>query len=182
MKVFVKGLKAGYEYVRPVDMLTGYDRLKFKDCSSVADRWVPERMNIVRADERGRLAQSDVPPPGFYGLVLRKAAAELVAPLVNGQAEFLPLDCDDAELVLMHVTECRTALDFERSDVEYFSSGRVMAVQDPVFNADALEGARCFRDSRHLRGPIYLMGPLVDAMNALAGFKAKLVWDSDCQP
>lgn len=181
MRVFVLVVPEGTEWVLPVDEVAGFDRLRIEDCSSVLDRWVPERVRIVSEDEGVRLAAADVPWLGDHGLVLRREAADLVAPLVAGQAELLPLACDDAELFLLHVTECRDALDSERSDLVCFSSGRIMTVREHVFDAEALDGVCCFRDSKMPRGPLYLTGLVVDALSAagLSGFEAKLVWDSE---
>ena len=181
MRVFVPAVQQGNEWVSPVDEVSGFDRLRIEDCASVVDRWVPERVRIIREDEGFRLAVADVPWLGDHGLVLRRQAADLIAPLVDGQAELLPLSCDHADLFFLHVTECRDALDFARSDLVRFSSGRVMTIREHFFDAEALQGVCCFRDSKMPRGPIYLTGSIVDSMTSagLAGFGARLVWESE---
>lgn len=61
MRVFVPAVQQGNEWVSPVDEVSGFDRLRIEDCASVVDRWVPERVRIIREDEGFRLAVADVP-------------------------------------------------------------------------------------------------------------------------
>ena len=61
MRVFVPTVQQGNEWVSPVDEVSGFDRLRIEDCVSVVDRWVPERVRIIREDEGFRLAVADVP-------------------------------------------------------------------------------------------------------------------------
>lgn len=171
---------AGYEWALPVDDVHGHDRLRIDTFDSVASIWSPVEMTLVSADEGQKFQAADFPWLGDHALVMRRPAAEVVAPLVDGQAELLPLSFPGADLFLLHVTECRDALDEDRSDVVRFSSGRIMTIRSYAFDATALAEARCFKIPQMPMGSIFLSGEVVDAIQAekLKGFGAEMVWES----
>ena len=155
------------------------ERLRIEECGTQAEAWTPVAMHLLREEDGVTLAEADAPWFGSHCLILRRAAAELIEPLTAGQAELLPLICDDADLWLLHAIECRDALDPDESDLVRFSAGRIMTVRKHVFDPKALRGARCFRDSKTPRGPLYLAGDVVDVLldAGISGFHPKLVWE-----
>lgn len=164
----------------PVDDFAGHDRLRIETFESVAAEWSPVEMKLLREDEGRLFRPADFPWSGAHALVLRKSAADVVGPLVEGQAELLPLSCSGPDLWLLHVTEMRDALDEGRSDIVRFpSSGRVMAIRGYAFERNALQGARCFKVPQMPTGSIFLSGEVVDAVAAagLTGFAAEMVWE-----
>lgn len=183
MRIFVPAVpdEVDYEWAMPVDDSAGHDRLRIDTFDSVASGWSPVEMKLLREDEGQQFQPADLPWLGDHALVMRKSAADVIGPLVEGQAELLPLSCRDADLWLLHVTECRDALDEDRSDIVRFpSSGRIMTIRSYAFNPKALDGARCFKIPQMPTGSIFLTGEVVDAIVAagLTGFAAEMVWET----
>lgn len=182
MRIYVPVVaeEADYEWALPADDVDGHDRLRIDTFDSVASTWSPVEMKLVGEDEGQKFQPADFPWPGDHALVMRKSAAEVVAPLVEGQAELLPLSCPGADLFLLHVTECREALDEDRSDIVRFSSGRIMTIRSYAFDASALAGVRCFKIPQMPTGSIFLSGEVVVAIASagLKGFGAEMVWES----
>lgn len=184
MRVYVPDLPEDglYEWALAAEP-EGWDQIQMiHTFEPVASEWTPVEVEILREDDEGHERQeADVPWLGGYLLAMRPAAVEVIAPLVKGQAELLALACPDAELWLLHVTECRDALDESRSElVRYPSSGRIMDIERHVFDPAALVGARCFKIPQK-PGRTFLTGDVVDTIAAagLRGFGAKLVWESN---
>lgn len=73
----------------------------------MAADWAPLEVEFIREDEGRTFQEADLPWMRGDALVMRPAAVVVIAPLVEGQAELLPLACDETELWLLHVTECR---------------------------------------------------------------------------
>ena len=156
-----------------------FEVLWFETFERLAASWTPIEVIILHRDGRTRLEHAEMPWHGSSTLIMRRAAAEVMRPLVEGQAEVLPLRCDEDQLWALHVTEVRDALDEDASDIVRFSSsGRIMTVRNHVFRPEQLEGARCFKLPQTPRGPIYLAGDLADAVEAagLSGFASEVVW------
>jgi hypothetical protein len=183
MRIFVPAIpaEADYEWALPVDA-TGHGRLRIDTFERIAAAWSAVEMTLVREDE-GR--QFQLPWLGDHALVLRTSAADVVGPLVEGQAELLPLSCDDTDLWLLHAIEERDALDEDRSDIVRFpSSGRIMTIRSHAFERKALDGARCFKIPQMPAGSIFLSGEVVDAVVSagLTGFAPEMVWKESSPP
>lgn len=169
---------AEYEWVTPIDD-ADFDRLAVHSAYPLAGNWTPIEVELVREDEGVHMMKADFPWLGEHTLVMRGSAAAVVAPLVRGCAELLPLHAADADLQLLHVTDVRDALDEGRSELVRYSTGRVMTVRHYVFDPTALVGARCFRIPQLPAGPLFLTRDLVDRINdaGLTGFSTELAWE-----
>lgn len=180
LRVFVPVVPEGFEWILPVDEAEGFERLRVETFESVADVWAPIPMRLLTEDGGEHFARADFPWLGEQTLVMRQAAADVIGPLVEGQAELLPLQASDAELWMLHVMEARNALDFDRSDLVQFSSGRIMTIREHTFVASSLEGVRCFKIPQMPSGSVYFTGELVEAIEAagLSGFAVREVWSS----
>jgi hypothetical protein len=185
VRIYVPALAAidHYEWALPI-VGADFQRLRIETFERVASSWTPVEMKLLREDEGNVLEPADLPWLGEHALVMRRPAADLVASLVEGQAELLPLSCVDAELFLLHVTECRDALDEDRSELVRFSTGRIMTIDKHVFDAGALNGVRFFKIPQMPTGPMFMSGEVVDGITSAGfrGFGAKLVWESRDAP
>ena len=167
-----------YEWVLPVDD-GDLEAMGFGTMERLAPSWTPIEVYILHRDGRTRMVHAEMPWHGSGTLIMRRAAAEVIRPLVEGQAELLPLRCDEDQLWALHVTEVRDALDEDASDIVRFpSSGRILTVRTHVFRPEQLDGARCFKLPQMPRGRLYLAGDLADTIEAagLSGFATEVVW------
>jgi hypothetical protein len=94
--------------------------------------------------------ESGRPLPDFEMItdipVFTAEAFEALRPVLDGRGEELPLNVTDGPAaVAFNVTRVIDALDEERSDIRYFSSGRVMRVRRPVFIVEGVTDETIFR-------------------------------------
>jgi len=64
---------------------------------------------------------------------------------LRSYGEFLPVICDDAEIVLYNPTRVIDALDERRSVLSRFQSGRIMMIDKHVFHADKIADVDVFK-------------------------------------
>lgn len=177
----VPAADADYEWALPVLDEPSPNPLRIHTTELLAPTWSPPLVTLLHEDEGVQLRPADFPWVGGNAIVMRPQAVAVVAPLVQGHAELLPLACEEADLVLLHVTDERDALDEDASDIVRFPTGRILTVRRYGMRSAALEGARCFKLPQMATGPVFLSGDVVDAIEAagLVGLGAQLVWQDD---
>ena len=177
----VPAADADYEWALPVRDEPGPNPLRIFTTELLAPTWSPPLVTLLHEDEGVQLRRADFPWVGWNAIVMRPEAVAVVAPLVQGHAELLPLACEEADLALLHVTDERDALDEDASDIVRFPTGRILTVRRYGMRSAALEGARCFKLPQMATGPVFLTGDVIDAVQAagLVGLGAELVWQDD---
>ena len=112
---------------------------------SMTSVWTPLGVRFSREAPYGSGAPaSDF--PHLEGIsVFSARAVDALADLLAGRCELLPLDCDEGEYYALNVTRLVDALDEERSELVYFSSGRLMGVDRFAFRPDKLVGETIFK-------------------------------------
>lgn len=104
------------------------------------------KTQIVHEDEGCQLKEADAPWYGSQALVLRPRAVQEMQPLLAGHVELLPLDCDEAPLVLVNPLRVVDALDEKSTSILRFkSSCRIMKIAKHVFFADRIAGLPLFK-------------------------------------
>jgi uncharacterized protein DUF1629 len=87
--------------------------------------------------------------PSVSGLVIgfgmSKHAVDVLDALLDGNGELLPLHYSRADLFFFNATCLVDVLNFDESDVIYFSSGRIMTVERYVFDADKIPSKDVFK-------------------------------------
>jgi hypothetical protein len=144
-------------------------------------RWTPLPMRLIKEDEGEFFKESDFPWLGRHVLVLSDRASNVVGPLVEKDAELLPVACEGRSLWLLNVCTIVDALDLETSDVERFESGRIMDIEKHVFYPDRLQAVDVFKLENMRRGSTYLSERVVRAIEAapLVGYGFRLVWTDE---
>jgi hypothetical protein len=108
-------------------------------------------------------------------LIVTRRAREVLA----GDAEVLPLDCDDGEdLWLVNPWRTVDALDVGRSQVRRFSDGGIMNIDRYVFREEAVAGLQCFRIPQ--RSTMFVTDEVVAAVRdaGLRGTTFRRLWHS----
>lgn len=115
----------------------------------VGSRWSPLWVWLNAEKQGVPRRHADLPWfPGGDVLTVNRRARIVLEPIVSGDAEFLPLECEDDELWFMHAWRSVPALDLERATVKLYSSGRIMDVTKYEFAENKIRGLTCFTDPR----------------------------------
>ncbi len=120
---------------------------------------------------------------GFFD-VFADEVLSVARAAVGDDGEFLELrDAKDGRSYwLLNVTTTADALDEEHSEVERFTSGRIMDVTRHSFRADVIADVRVFRIPQ-LSGTVYFTSTAVDRLRAggLEGLVFNEVWSNGSQ-
>lgn len=165
--------------------------LFFRSNQRLAENWakVPIRLEWDDVDRGGR-RRIDVDIPGGYcgSLIVSEKARGLIDDAFGEWVEFLPLECEQKPLWVMHVLPSCTAVDTARSspiykdyDLTTFKPlGPQIGVTQPYAFVDAnVASLPVFRDENWRLG-WFMTEPFVQYMRALdlTGFDARLMYDS----
>lgn len=141
--------------------------------------WRAVKTQIIHEDEGYQLKEADAPWYGTQALILRPRAVQEMLPLLTGHAELLPLDCDEARLVLVNPIHVVDALDEASSVIRRFkSSGGIMKIEKHVFFPDRVRGLPLFKIKSLDLSPTYIGDVFVARWNAagLRGIDFEEVW------
>ena len=145
------------------------------DGSSLKDKW--KKLKVRRMEPEKRLDLGDA--PGFVTPVFNVKARNVLAPLIEGHVEYLPLDLDGTEYYAVNVLTVIDAIDYEKSEYVKFSNGRIMCFEEYSFIRDKLKGINIFKIPDERRGFAFVSEAFKDAIedNQLRGFKLECVWE-----
>jgi hypothetical protein len=135
---------------------------------------------IEPADEApGTVSAPDFALLGLIPLV-SSSAISVLAPLLSGNGELLPVSCALREYALLNVTCVVDALVEDASTIRRFSNGKVMAIDKFAFNGRRIKELNIFRIPQLPRATEFVSDRFVDTVNAagLTGFRFDLVWNS----
>jgi len=181
MKVFQPQGQEGFEWIVPVNE-NDFEFLTTLNGTRHKNRWTPLPMRLITDDEGESFKESDFPWLGYHVPVLSDRARRVVEPLVEKDAELLPVACEGRSLWLLNVCTIVDALDLERSEIMRFeSSGRIMDIKRHVFYPDRLEGIDVFKLENMRRGSTYLSARVMRAIEAapLVGYGFRVVWTDE---
>jgi hypothetical protein len=172
----------GYEWVVPV----GDDGVEVvrQLGEARAEDWQPVRVRILRRlDDGTPLRAATLPWYGNHVMILTGEAVEAIGERLAEAGDLLRLDCDEAELWLLHVRRFVDCLDEDRSTIVRFQDGRIMRLTTPVFDPERVGNAELFKIPQMPRGSLYLVGGLVDVIRdaGLAGTAFEAVWSDHDQ-
>lgn len=114
--------------------------------------------------------------------VFDEKVISVLSDLLIGNAEILPLDCEDGVFYIINVINVSDCIDYEKSKYKTFRDGkRIMRFTKYVFDEKKIEGMSLFKIKDEL-----LKRPFVSEEfrkrvvdNNLTGFKFELAWDSE---
>lgn len=99
-----------------------------------------------------------------------------------GNAEILPIFCEDKEFFAINVTTVLDCIDYESSEYETFkSSGRIMCFIKYSFIEDEIKNVHIFKTKDETLGYPFVSEAFRQRVleSDLTGFKFELVWDSE---
>lgn len=121
--------------------------------------------------------------PGFspHIPIFDEKAINVLGDLLIGNAEILPLDCEDGNFYAINVVNVIDCIDYEKSKYKTFRDGkRIMRFTKYVFDERKISGVNLFKTKEEpLKRPFVsekFRKRVVD--NQLTGFKFELAWDS----
>jgi len=153
----------GYELCHPVDV-GDFECIssRIADESPVRDHWMSVRMELVRSDEGKSLRRSDAPWFGSQALIFRREVVDALGGYLLTYGELLPLQCDDADVVMFNSLRRLDALNEQASAIMRHRDGRIMLVTKPVFKASVIEGVDVFKLRQMPAGPTLVSSRFVD--------------------
>jgi hypothetical protein len=112
-------------------------------------------------------------------MVFRLDAANVLAPFLEKYGELLPLNCEQAELVVFNPLRVVDALDEVTSVVERFDGGRIWHVDKYVFRGEVVRGLQIFKITSLQPSPIFVGEEFVERWHAagLKGLEFRQVWE-----
>jgi hypothetical protein len=135
MNMTVYELRADVNRYQHLTLFNERDVIRLRDTfvgSPMAASWQPLLVEILRDARHRNRPRSDF--PAFGGdPVFSKRAIEALRDLLEPNGEILPLRCHEGTYFAYNVTRLVDALDEARSELERFSSGRIMWIERPVF-------------------------------------------------
>ena len=179
MRVYLPEPEEGFELCHPKHPSDFEVLITQLNGQSRRSTWIPIPMEIVHDDEGIRLERADSPWLGSHAMILRQDAAALVAPALSEWGELLPLACSEAPLLVYNPTHVVDALDEEASDLDRFSSGRIMMITRYVFRSDRIGSSTVFKIPELRSSPTFFTEPLKRDWTAagIRGVHFRLVWE-----
>lgn len=153
------------------------DYIQSFDGTKKTENWSP--MKVQRMYDR---EFSNTPGLSPHIPVFDEKAICVLGDLLAGNAEILPLDCEDGNFYAINVINVMNCIDYEKSQYKTFRDGkRIMRFTKYVFTEKKIEGANLFKtQDEPLKRPFVseeFRKRVVD--NNLTGFKFELAWDSE---
>lgn len=110
--------------------------------------------------------------------VFSERAVTALADVLRGNGELLPLAYARQPYLAFNTTTVVDALDASRSKVNYFTSGRVMSIDDFVFRPERVRGQTIFKIPELPRAFVFVTDDFVDRVRAaeLRGFDFVEIW------
>ncbi len=137
--LFDKGLRPE-RIPEPVPVVSTRYETESKDLS-------PSQRSLLR---KGKLPKGDF--PCFYGLhtVFSERAFKVLWPLIQSDAQVVPLQCEEEQLFLIHITRFVDALDLDHSKIQWIIENKLIStVNHHVFFEEKLEGVNIFKVPVH---------------------------------
>ena len=128
-----------------------------------------------------RKPKGDTPGLSTHIPIFSVRAVKVLADLLKGHGELLPITCDGEDYLVCNVTRVIDALDEKESELDLFDSGRIMNIVRYSFFQDNLARANIFKIPQYVLGRVFVTAPFVARVKEanLTGFKFRRVWRSD---
>lgn len=165
-RYFRTSVPEGFEWALPAERgdFKALRNLDFDSAGSPTRRRVA--MTLLTNEDGRQFRHAFLPWFASHTLVLRDEAIEVVGQVLRPHGELVELDCETARLSMFVAPTKAGFLDEEKSDLERFSSGRIMSLRRPVFRCEAIAGVLAFRLAEMPRGHLYLSESIVEAAKA----------------
>lgn len=132
--------------------------------------------------ERRNLSVGNVYGVDISAIVINDKCFDVLTPFINNHAQVFQTRYENNLAYVLNITEIIDCLDYEHSKLKFFkSSGRLMRVEEYVFDKAALDDAVIFKPPEELKAQPYVTGQFkkITESNGIKGFKFKLVWECD---
>ncbi|OPH60462.1 hypothetical protein BC351_18410 [Paenibacillus ferrarius] len=147
------------------------------DGKPLIQEWSPIELKLF--DEPQKL-RSDI--PYFVGApVFSKKAVELLGSLINNSVEILPIKFDREEYYIINVVNLLNCIDFEKSEVVKFRSGRIMKFKKYEFIADVVSNEHIFKIAEMPQHSVFVSEEFRNVVLAsnLSGILFEEVWSNN---
>lgn len=140
--------------------------------------WIP--LHLKRMSNEAEF--SNTPGLSAHIPVFDKNAVDTMKDYLIGNAEILPIFCEDKEFFIINVTRVLDCIDYQVSEYKTFRDGiRIRRFTKYAFIENKIENVHIFKiKDEPLRSPFVsdaFRRKILDS--SLVGFKFELAWDSD---
>lgn len=164
------------------DNLTWHDDINIDEVQTYDGRKKLANWNPVKVKRMYGKKFSNSPGLSSHIAVFDKIAVETLKDLLFGNAEILPLICEDGEFSVINVTKVLDCIDYENAEYKTYRDGkRIMRFTKYAFDISKVKNEHLFKIvDEPLRRP-FVSDVLRNRIlsNNLKGFKFELAWDSD---
>lgn len=162
--------------------LTWKDKIDIDYIQSFDGAAKKENWNPVKVKRMYDREFSNTPGLSPHIPVFDEKAISVLGDLIIGNAEILPIDCENGKFYAINVTNVIDCIDYEKSQFRTFRDGkRIMKFEKYVFIKEKIEGMNLFKiKDEPLKRPFVsekFREKVID--NNLIGFKFELAWDSE---
>jgi hypothetical protein len=145
----------------------------------IGPSWQPLKVEVLYDEDHSiNRPASDFPSFAPHIPVLSQRALKVLGPVLRDNGELLQLSCKDGKYVAFNVTRTLDILDVVKSDIVYFSSGKILDVKRFVFNSEP--SAVIFKLNQMPLGKVFVTDSFVRTVQeaGLEGFAFQLVWSA----
>ncbi len=151
------------------------------DGRSLISGWEPLEYTKYKAHKD--LPLSDKPSAGPNFPIVSLKAVKYLKEVLGENVEILPVYIDEQEFFLINKLEVLDCLDYEKSEIEYFSGEpkRIMEIVKYSFIEQKLKGKNIFRIKEQKKTGPFVTDKFKEAVekSGLEGFEFREVWDSE---
>lgn len=140
-----------------------WEAIYWFDGRSLKDNWVPLNLEILD----GTVPIGDFLSFQSHVPVFGSRAKDLLIDFFTPCGEILPLSCPSRGYFALNVTNLIDALDEEKSEIEYFSSGKILDIRRAAFDGSLLSDIDIFKLPQTPYGKVFVSERFIERVKDL---------------
>ncbi|MGB8454762.1 MAG: DUF1629 domain-containing protein [Anaerocolumna sp.] len=182
MKVWILfSILDGFASLSSLDNNKSFEIVINFDGRSFVKEWEP--LEYTKYIDEKNLPLGDKPSAGPNFPIVSLKAVECLKEVLGENVEILPVYIDGQEFYLINKLEVLDCLDYEKSEIEYFSGEpkRIMEIVKYSFIEQKLKGKNIFRIKEQKKAGPFVTDKFKEAVekSGLEGFEFREVWGSE---
>lgn len=149
---------------------------------TITNKWEEYDVRIFEDDKKSNKTMGDFTAIAVTP-VFSKKSKELLFEDNSDEVQFLPIQCIDnkQKYYIANVINIVDCVDYERSEIKLYSTGRIMRFKKYVFFSEKLNKVNIFKIPDKPKSAPFVTEEFKKKIekNKLTGFRLVLVWDSE---
>lgn len=167
---------SNFEFVNEADIAPFLDMLWPRFGKSMKDVWIPPKVTIQKHKETADIQ-------GFFGgyHAINQRGIDVLKEYFHGTTELLPLNYEKEPYFIINVVDLVDCVDYEKSIVTRFDSGRIMGFEKYVFIEEKIKDKHIFKIIDEPERAPFVSDTFRNRVmdSGLTGFRFIEVWDSE---